>query len=175
MTQYIKQHWALFLVLIGGILLQPQHLPAQQPEGESAFTEFLGYELGMPRDSMLPGSLVKRGKSQKLIRWDVLPEYLAFGDIALKQVKLFFWEGNLHSIEVKAQGDEGQKLREWAENAWGEGTKKDAMGYSYSWEASRSQAFLEQNLVTKDVMLTLLDDKVHRSYYKFMYERNYGQ
>lgn len=165
-----------FLFLIACVLqLGGTPLQAQPDNPEDPMRGFMGFTLGEAREDLDVAKLQKRGKYQKLIRWDVISEHLQFEDIALKQVKLFFWEGKLHSIEVKAQTEAGQQLREWTENTFGEGHKEDAMGYSFSWEGNSSLVFMEQNLVTKDVMVTFRDDEVHNSYYKFMYQRTYGQ
>lgn len=149
-----------------------------QAQNSDAMLSFKGFELGVQYDSLTieqHKTLQKRGKYQKLIRYDLLDEHLRLQGMELRFVRLFFWQGYLHSIDVKSANGQGDALREWVENIHGEGIKEDAMGYKFLWEYPGYRVFLEQNLVTKDVTITFLQDEVHNSYYKFMYERSYGK
>ena len=161
---------ALLLVLLAGL-----HQPAKAQQALDADNGFMGIQLGAERDSALTTKVRLRGKFQKLIRWDVLSEHLSYEGIELYQVRLFFWDSKLHSIEVKAQGAQGDALRNWVLDRYGEGDKKDAMGFNYQWDAKNLQLFFDQNLITKDLKLTFRDREVHKLYYKFRYIKAYGK
>ncbi len=148
-----------------------------QAQINDAMLSFKGFELGTHFDSLTleqHNSLLKRGKYQKLIRYDLLEDHLKLKEMKLRFVRLYFWQGYLHSVDVKSASGSGDDLRDWVKNTHGEGFQEDAMGYKYLWEYSDCRIFLEQNLVTKDVTITFLNDDVHNKYYKFMYERSYG-
>ena len=135
---------------------------------------FMGLELGSERDSLLTTMVQKRGKFQKLMRWDLKEEHLNFDGIDLQFVRLFYWDNQLHSIEVKAMGEMGNLLRTWIMAMYGEGEKKDAMGFSYQWYGDKVLLLFDQNLVTKDLKLTFRSRDVHKQYYKFRYVQKYG-
>ncbi len=161
----------LVLALFSGVSI------GLQAQSSDAMLSFKGFELGVQHDSLTieqHKSLLKRGKYQKLIRYDLLEDYLTLEGMQLRFVKLFFWQGYLHSIDVKSASGSGDALVAWVKNIHGEGVQEDAMGYKFLWEYPGYRVFLEQNLVTKDVTITFLNDEVHNSYYKFMYERSYG-
>ena len=146
-------------------------------QATDAMLSYRGFELGSHYDSLSIDqhkSLQKRGKFQKLIRFDVMAEHLHQDGIALRFVRLFYWHNHLHSIDVKSGNGQGNELREWIEKKFGEGIQEDAMGYKFLWEFPGYRVFLEQNLVTKDATITFLHDETHNSYYKFMYEKQYG-
>ncbi len=142
---------------------------------------FLGFELGQEKDSLLTTMVQKRGYFQKLLRYDLLPEHRVLTDIMLeapielRSVRFFFYDSHLHSIEVKALGQNGEALRNWILDRYGEGEKNDAMGFKFTWREKKTFLRLEQNLVTKDVLVTFRDHKTHNHYYRFMYNRTYGQ
>jgi len=152
-------------------------LPAQQLDLDHGF---MGIELGQEKDSLLTTMVQKRGVFQKLTRYDLLPEHRLLQDIflespiELRQVRFFFWDSHLHSIEIKALGGQGEALRQWIMERYGEGDQKDAMGYTFVWREKKTYMRLEQNLVTKDVLVMMRDHKTHNSYYRFMYNRDYG-
>lgn len=149
----------------------------QQPAAAQSLDEdngFMDIQLASERDSLITIMAQRRGKYQKLMRYDLLPEFSTFEDMEFKQVRLFYWDNQLHSIEVKAMGDNGNALRKWIMNRYGEGEKKDAMGYSYQWDGDKVLLLFEQNLVTKDVLLTFRHRDVHKQYYKFRYIQTYG-
>lgn len=157
----------LLLVLLGG--------PAASAQGLDEDNGFMGIELASERDSLITTMVQARGKYQKLMRYDLLPEHLEFDGIPLHQVRLFYWDNQLHSIEVRAQGANGNTLRTWIMAMYGEGDKKDAMGFAYQWDDNKVQLFFDQNLVTKDLKLTFRHREVHKAYYKFRYIKRYGQ
>lgn len=147
-------------------------------QSTDAMLSFKGFELGTIHDSLSieqNKTLLKRGKFQKLMRYDLLKDFLRLEGMQLRYVRLFYWQSYLHSIDVKSENGSGNDLREWIEKKYGEGVQEDAMGYKFIWEFPGYRIFLEQNLVTKDASITFLHDEVHNSYYKFMYERSYGK
>ena len=151
---------------------------ASSASAQDKMYEFKGFMLGTHHDSLTieqNKTLLKRGKYQKLIRYDVMEKPLTHAGVPLRFVKLFYWQGYLHSIDVKSAERQGNALREWVEKRFGEGTQEDAMGYKFTWEYPGYRVFMEQNLVSKDVTITFLHDETHNSYYKFMYERQYGR
>ena len=135
--------------------------------------EYKGFGLGMPKDSIDFKRLERRGKYQQLMRYDLVEKELEEFGIQLKSVRLFFFGSRLHSIEARALNDQGRLLRTWTEAMYGEGRKEDALGYRYAWDGKYYKIWMEQNLVTKDVKLEIRDERVHRKYYKFMYQRRY--
>ncbi len=134
-----------------------------------------GYHLGAHADSLDFHGLQRMGKFQKLIRWDVTGESIMMDGVPLKFCRLFFWENKLHSIELKASGPSGDELRLWIESVFGAGEKTDNMGYRYQWMLPTIRILWDQNLATKDGMATFTAEAVHRSYYKFMYNRANGR
>ena len=150
--------------------LQVFPLVAQSDTG----VKIKGYELGAHADSLDLHGLQKMGKFQKLIRWDVAGENIMMEGIPLQYCRLFFWDNHLHSIELKANGPFGDDLRLWIQSVFGEGKKMDNMGYRYEWLLPTIRILWDQNLVTKDGMATFTAEVVHRSYYKFMYNRANG-
>lgn len=171
-----KSVWIILLLafLATGI----QGLRAQQLDMDHGF---MGFELGQEKDSLMTTMVQKRGYYQKLLRYDLLEEHRVLNDIMLeapielRQVRFFFYDSHLHSIEIKALGNQGQALREWILSRYGEGTQDDAMGFRFTWREKRTFMRFEQNLVTKDVLITMRDHKTHNAYYRFMYNRAYGQ
>mgnify|MGYP001795007001 FL=1 len=167
--------WALALLLVVG--MGHRTLSAQQLDNDHGF---MGIQLGAEKDSLLTTMVQKRGVFQRLNRFDLLPEYLQFNDILLeapidlRYVRVFFWDGHIHSIEVKALAGQGDKLRQYIMDRYGEGQKEDAMGYKFTWEEPKTLLIMEQNLVTKDVHLMFRDHRTHVYYYRHMYFKKYG-
>lgn len=133
---------------------------------------FRGFTLGTHVDSI--PDIMKRGKTQKLSRYEPKDGPGEFQGDPLKSLRLFFHRKRLHSIEIKIVGEHANKVLAWMEAMYGEGKKDDAMGYKFIWEGSDYRIFWEQNLVTKDAMMTYLDDRLHDKYLKYMYELQYG-
>lgn len=163
-----------FEKIIALLALVGLFLPSLQAQGLDEENGFMGYQLGVHMDSVNRTQLQRRGKVQKLVRWDVLKEHISIDGLDLNYVRLFFWKEKIHSIDVKSAPGSGNQLREWVFAKYGKGFQEDAMGYKFSWEGEHLRLFMEQNLVTKDVKLSFLCDEVHNKYYKFMYERDYG-
>lgn len=133
-----------------------------------------GFELGAHTDSLDFHALQKMGKFQKLLRYDLAGDNIAMDGIPLKYFKLFIWDNHLHSIDIKAMGADGDALHLWIQSVFGEGKKLDNMGYRYEWVLPEIRILWDQNLVTKDGMASFIANKVHRSYYKYMYNRENG-
>ncbi|MEM7036748.1 MAG: hypothetical protein AAF570_07205 [Bacteroidota bacterium] len=157
---------ALLLLLA----LAPGHANAQSALAED--NGFMGYMLGQPSDSM--DGIVRRGKSQRLIWFAPEEKNLTFEGMPLKSVRLYFWKGKLHSIEIKTSGTNSDRFKEWLENRYGKGAKEDAMGFRFSWEAPRIRVLFEQNIISHDALTTYIDDEVHEAYYRFMHRLKYG-
>jgi hypothetical protein len=132
----------------------------------------LGFRLGYPPDSM--DGIQRDGKSQRLIRWIPEADQVEVDGIPIKSVKLYFWEGKLHSVEVKTATTDSDLFKVWLENRYGPGEKEDAMGFRFSWAGEKSRVLFEQNIITHDAMTTFLCEKVHESYYRYMHHLKYG-
>ncbi|MEM0998550.1 MAG: hypothetical protein AAGN35_15940 [Bacteroidota bacterium] len=157
------------LVLVAGFLAAP----ARAQSLLDADNGFLHFQLGQPADSI--EDIRRNGKSQRLMRYIPVNPIVAVEDIPLKSIKLFFWEGKLHSIEVKTSGTDSDRFRDWMANRYGGGKKEDAMGFRYSWEGSRIRVLFEQNLISHDALTTFVDDAVHDRYYRYMHRLRYGE
>jgi|GEM_PF-2996584 len=168
----------VFRLVLGSFFFLGLLTVTLQAQEVSSGMTFKGFTLADQFDSLSIDQhkmLRKRGQYQKLTRYDLLDDHLENAGIPLKFVRIFFWKGYIHSIEVRATGLQGTPFREWMESMYGEGEQEDAMGYKFVWEYPAYRILMEQNLVTKDVTMTLLHEEVHNSYYKFMYERQYGK
>lgn len=161
----------------GFILLSLLSLSLKAQVVSSGMT-FKGFSLADQFDSLSVEQhkmLRKRGVYQKLTRYDLNDDHLENAGIPLKFVRVFFWKGYIHSMEIRASGLQGTPFREWIESMYGEGEQEDAMGYKFVWEYPAYRLLVEQNMLSKDVNMVLLHEEVHNSYYKFMYERQYGK
>jgi hypothetical protein len=158
----LKKQFQNALLLAVVFLLTMGVVPAQDDEGRG----ILGYTLGTHLDSIK--TLLGDGKSQNLARYKPIKDSLSFDGILTQKVRLFFFNREMHSIDVKLLGKEGDKALIWLKAMYGEGKKRDAMGFSYVWELSDMVVMWEQNLVTHDGLMTLRDNRVHRKYYNFM-------
>lgn len=158
----MKKHLRNTLLLSLAILLLAGRVQAQDDDMRG----ILGYTLGTDLDSIK--TLLGDGKSQNLARYKPIQDSLSFDGILTHRVRVFFFNRKLHSIDVKVLGKEGDKALIWLKAMYGEGTKRDAMGFSYIWELHDMVVMWEQNLVTHDGLMTLRDNRVHRKYYNFM-------
>lgn len=140
------------------------------PVGAQGLIDFdngiLGFKLGAGADEMR--GILKDGKQERLARYRPVDDSLRHEGILTRKVKLFFWEGKLHSIELKLEAAEADKMLLWLKDSYGDGKKEDAMGFRFTWEGSRVRVFWDQNLVTREASLTFMDDQIHAKYYKFM-------
>lgn len=148
----------VFLTLVGSRVVAQSQLDTDHG--------ILGYRLGDHQDSIK--TLLKDGKSERLVRMRPIDDSLRIEGILTQKVRLFFWERTLHSIDVKVQGAEADKLLVWLKARYGEGEKLDAMGFRFRWQGKSTLMEWDQNLVTRDATLTLRDEAVHRKYYKYM-------
>lgn len=160
----MKKHFRFYSLLLFVLTLGMGVAQAQSFSYEEH--GILGYRLGTDLDSIK--TLIGDGKTQNLARYKPLQDSLEIDGILTSRVRVFFFNRKLHSIDIKALGKEGDKLLVWLKVMYGEGTKRDAMGFSYVWTQDGMTIMWEQNLVTHDGLLTLRDDKVHKSYYNFM-------
>ena len=133
----------------------------------------LGYQLGFPADSI--PDIRRDGKSQRLMRYRPIEMHQGLKEIPFKSVRLFFWEGKLHSIEIKTTGPNSDAFRDWLSDRYGEGYKEDAMGFRFSWEGARIRVLFEQNIISHDALTTYVDDEVHERYYRYMHRLKYGE
>lgn len=158
----MKKHLQIYSLLLFLLALGCGAVQAQSYEEHG----ILGYRLGSDLDSIK--TLLGDGKTQNLARYKPIKDSLEIDGILTQRVRLFFFNRKLHSIDIKALGKEGDRLLVWLKIFYGEGTKRDAMGFSYVWNHDGMTIMWEQNLVTHDGLLTMRDDKVHRLYYNFM-------
>jgi hypothetical protein len=137
-----------------------------QGDGENVI---MGYQLGMHLDSIPKQNLLKMGKFQKLYRYDRNEEELTYNGMKLLYVRLFIWDNHLHSIEIKADGVDGENYKASLTALYGAGKQEDAMGYRCQWFLPTFRVLWDQNLVTKEGVATYVDEKTNDAYYKFMY------
>ena len=161
------QKFAILGLLLCLLSLGTAHLPAQALKG----TVIMDYTLGMHHDSIPKLNLLKMGKFQKLLRYDRQDEPLKMGDIDLFFVRLFIWDNQLHSIEIKCAEGQGDKMFAWLKTIYGEGKKLDAMGYRYQWFEPTMRVIWDQNMATKQGVAQFVDEVTNDKYYKFMYHR----
>jgi hypothetical protein len=137
-------------------------------------TVVLGYTLGMHHDSIPKLNLLKMGKFQKLLRYDRQDEALKLEGIDLQFIRLFIWDNQLHSIEVKTAEGQGDQMFKWLQSVYGAGKKQDAMGYRYAWFAPTMRVLWDHNLGTKEGVAQFVDEATNDKYYKYMYNRQNG-
>ncbi len=142
MLQNLQKIWLIACLTL--IVTVPVHA---QSEAE---TVIMGYQLGMHLDSIPKQNLLKMGKFQKLYRYDRQDEKLSLDGMRLVYLRLFIWDSHLHSIEIKVEGSDGDNYKAFLIAVYGEGKKRDAMGYSYQWFLPTSRVLWDQNLATKD-------------------------
>jgi hypothetical protein len=147
-----------------------QKMQAQDDFG----TVIMGYQLGAHHDSLDMHGLLKMGKFQQLLRYDLQGEKLNMDGIDLQHVRLFFWDSHLHSVEVKTAEGQAEKMLVWIKAMYGEGKKSDAMGYQYKWLEPLMRVIYEQNLLTKVANVNFVDEATNNKYFKFMYNKAYA-
>ena len=155
----------LFFLLC--LTLMPFAVHAQ----DEADDVIMGYKLGMHLDSIPKQNLLKMGRFQKLYRYDRQDENLSMNGMKLEWVRLFIWDNHLHSIEVKALGSDGDNFKAFLKAKYGEGEKKDAMGYANQWFLPTMRILWDQNLATKEGVAQFVDEATHDKYYMFIYQQ----
>jgi hypothetical protein len=152
------------LLLLSSLLIwlvRPLHAQTlDQDKGMFGYT--LGSEASEFKD------LLPDGKKEKLQRKRPVVDSLKHEGIPAQKVRVYFFEGKLHSIDVKLQGDHADRMLAWVKGQYGEGIPEDAMGFKFRWEGKDVTLFWDQNLVTHDAMMTWRSEPVHKQYFKLM-------
>lgn len=147
-------------------------LAHSQNEMLDADNGILGFQLGAHRDSV-PIHLEKRGKVQKLNKYEPYADSLDYNGIPLHSVYCYYWDAHLHSIEIKTKGENTTTMLALLEALYGEGKEQANFSSQLYWQGEKCRLFFEQNLVTKDGLWTWVSDKVHKEYELAMYNLKY--
>lgn len=131
-------------------------------------TVVMEYTLGMHLDSVPKQNLLKMGRFQKLWRYDRVDENLVMNGIRIAHVRLFFWDNALHSVEIKTQEGDGDKMLAWLKSVYGAGRKEDAMGYRYSFFLPTMRVIWDENMALKQGVAEFIDEKTNDKYWLFM-------
>ncbi|MCB9234194.1 MAG: hypothetical protein H6581_21235 [Bacteroidia bacterium] len=134
---------------------------------------FMDYKLGESPESM--PELRADGKYQKMKRYRPANDSIVFNGIAVKNIRLFFFQGQCHSLIVKTfEGESTEAMLAYFQKRYGEGEKQDAMGTQFLWRGEKCQVFYEKNLVMNDGQFHFTSIPVHRKYENYQYQLKYG-
>lgn len=134
---------------------------------------FVGYSLASHQDSIR--NLRKNGKQDhlRIMRPGNL-DSLYFNKIELKQVKLYYFHGVLHSVDVKTDEPQTTHLLAWLTDRYGDGEQKDMFGNEIVWLGERAKLTFEKNPVMGTGLFSCTSKRMHVKYVTYMYDITHG-
>lgn len=164
---------SVFLFSLSFFLCWMATTSAQNPAQLDLDYGFAGYKLASPDDSIR--SLVKNGKQDHLqIMRPANPDSLYLNKIQLKKLKLYYFHGHLHSIDVITEEPQTDHLLAWIENRYGEGEATDMFGNEKSWYGEMTKLTYQKNPIMGTGTFVFTSKKMHVKYVTYMYDITYG-
>jgi hypothetical protein len=156
----IRACLALWILLACGW----QPLLAQDLSALDAENGFLAVRLGTPLDSV-PG-LVAEGSFEKKARYVPQPMPRQVHNIPVTRVEYLFWEGKLHSIRIRTEGNPAtEQLRELLEVFYGAYSQQGLEG-RYTWRGRLVLLEMEENLISRNAWTTFVSIPVDQAFAK---------
>ena len=141
-----------------------QPLPAQDLSALDAENGFMSVRLGTPLDSV-PG-LVAEGTFEKKARYVPQPMPRHAHNIPVVRVEYLFWEGRLHSIRIRTEGNPAtEQLRELLEVFYGDYSQQGLEG-RYTWRGRLVLLEMEENLISRNAWTSFVSIPVDQTFSK---------
>lgn len=143
-------HFAGFFILS---LFFALPLQAQSMDALDEQYGFLGYSFEMPLDSVK--TLRMKDRYLKKQRYVPINGSLSLLDVELSRVYFLFYEGRLHSVMIRTEGEEeSDNVLNTLNMLYGAG-KQDGFAPRYNWKGERTTIFYDKNLLTKNAEIVV--------------------
>lgn len=139
------------LIALSILFASPLH--AQSMDALDEQYGFLGYSFEMPLDSAK--NLRMKDRYLKKRRYVPKSGSLSLLDVELSKVYFLFYEGRLHSVMIRTEGEEeSDNVLNTLNMLYGAG-KQDGFAPRYNWTGERTTIFYDKNLLTKNAEIVV--------------------